>query len=1044
MDSKFQRGDEVRLSNRRDQIGVIISEPQFQGGEYWYRIRFHQDANTYPESALEKFDGANDPLSLFRQGVYSTKESFSKLMTYNKIKVPLRNTIYAYQASRIELLPYQYKPLLKFLDSDNQRILVADEVGLGKTIEAGLILSELRQRTILRRVLIVCRAQLRYKWRWEMHDKFQEDFRILDAQGIREFIAELAERGDLTELRAICSLESLRNRRMMEELNEIGVDFDLVIIDEAQHLRNPETKNNRLGRWLNEASGAMILLSATPVNIGNEDLFHLLQILDPNEFNSLEAFRKRIRENEPLVKAERLVRTRNQQKIREAKQILLGYKQKRNDLLATETKLLDRIVSRLNEIEPNNASSLIGTQRDLNRLNTFSHILTRTRKREVMEKAPVRLARVIRLEWSEGEAKFYRLVTNYVIRRQRSGEWGAFAAFMTMMPQRQVASCIPAMIEYYRERIKLDQPNTQVQQDKAGDNEADIYSSEAGIELGKSECDDHDLDANVAKNAMRHIQQELYAEMHNLLAEPIPDTKFEKLLSDVLRPLDDEEPGRKIIIFSYFKKTLEYLSKCLDEQGYSNAIISGDYDEATRLERINRFRHPEGPRILLSSEIGSEGLDFQFCHIMVNYDLPWNPMVVEQRIGRLDRHGQLSERILIFNFSINGTIEQKILERLYQRIGIFESSIGDLEPILGPEMKTLQRELLSSHLTPEEIENRIEQEATIIEKNRQELLELEQESAKFVGQGEFFDEEIKRIKEQRRFITPEELVTFIQEFLKDHLPRVGLQKVANQLFELKPSRQLEAFLRQYVIEEYHDHVFLKFLEEIRKDKTRLTFDAATAFRNVALEFVNWHHPLIRAIVRYYDNRKDELAPVSRLAIQSDLAPVGDYLFVIYSWSIIGANHMQRTDAVFMPLQGHNPLDETISEKLLALLISEGKTLEGIPKLDPKFLVTRTNAIREQFLGILARHKTDFVERNDAVLDKRLNSLRDTWRILKAQIEQKLQELKSKDSPVGQITRLENKLRYHSAEFEKKEEEITQRRKVSESFDEIAAGFLRII
>jgi SNF2 family DNA or RNA helicase len=365
----------------------------------------------------------------------------------------------------------------------------------------------------------------------------------------------------------------------------------------------------------------MVLLTATPVQRGSEDLFHLLQILDPKEFSSPIAFDRRARENAPIVQAERLVRTRNQENLNKALQLLLQYKGNRQDLRPTETILLDRVISRLGEIDGSEAATIVALQRDLNRLNSFAHIVTRTRKREVTERAPERKANTIEFEWSTAEANVYRLVTDYVIRRQRGGNWGAFAIFATMMPQRQVASCIQAMLEYYRDRINWTDPQIDLNPD-----------------------DDEEVDEETADKTMRRVQEEFYAEIRGLLKQPIPDTKFDKLL-EVLHGLDEEQPGEKIVIFSYFKKTLEYLSQRLQKKGYSNTVISGDYDGEERRKRIASFSQPDGPRILLSSEVGSEGLDMQFCHIMINYDLPWNPMVVEQRIGRLDRHGQRAERI---------------------------------------------------------------------------------------------------------------------------------------------------------------------------------------------------------------------------------------------------------------------------------------------------------------------------------------------------------------------------------------------------------------
>jgi len=1022
---KYKRGDNIRLKNKRDQVGSIVDDARFQGGEFWYRVRFGNNVGVFPENSLEIFTEPEDPLSLLKEGVYSTKESFSKLMTFNKLKVPLRNTIYAYQSARIELLPYQYRPLLKFLDSDNQRILIADEVGLGKTIEAGLILHELKQRLHLRRVLIVCPAHLTHKWRLEMRDRFQEDFRILNAQTIREFIQQVVENDAFAEIYGICSLQSLRNNQIRSELQDAGVDFDLVIVDEAHHLRNPDTNSHKLARFLSEVSTAMILLTATPVHTGDENLFNLFRILDPHEFSNSIEFSNRLRKNQPIVNAERLLRTRKNEHIEEAKSLLLYYKQNMDNMLATESKLLERILYKMENLNSIDTSSFIAIQHDLNKLNSFSHILTRTRKREVVEKAPKRTAQVIPIEWSELEAKFYQLVTDYVI-KQRKVSTGPFEAFITMMPQRQVASCIPAMLEYYKDRLQW---------------------SSLSFDLEHDAVEFDEINDDTAFETINRSQQEFYNVMRDFINNSkIPDTKFEKLVQDVLYNLDKNEPNRKIIIFSYFKKTLEYLSRRLIQEGYSNTVISGDYDDEERRIRIEAFRSKEGPRILLSSEVGSEGLDLQFCNIMINYDLPWNPMIVEQRIGRLDRYGQMAGRILIFNFSIKGTIEERILGRLYERIGIFESSIGDLEPILGEEIKALQKELLSSHLTTEEMEEKIERTLAIIESKRQMIELLEKESAKFVGHHEFFDEEISRIKENRRFISPEELHVFVIEFFRSHLARNVTLKhtIDKNIYELNGPSKLLDFLNQYLIEEYRrDNVFNNFSRKLSQSSILITFDSTTASRQPDLEFINWSHPLIRAIIRYYELNEDKLSPVARLEIVSESVPKGDYLFIIYLFKLEGANLIQRTTAVFVPIEINIPLDETTSEKLLAELISHSQTFQSIPEIDKEFVGNKINVIENHFHNILAKHKSDQMELNDAVLDVRLRSLKDTWNIQRKQREENLRKAKDKGSPAHYIRMLEQTLNNKQAEYEKKVAELEQRRLVTESYEEIAAGFLRV-
>src|SRR5690606_32665390 len=127
-----------------------------------------------------------------------------------------------------------------------------------------------------------------------------------------------------------------------------------------------------------------------------------------------------------------------------------------------------------------------------------------------------------------------------------------------------------------------------------------------------------------------------------------------------------------------------------------------------RAQIIEDFRQDEGARIIVSTEVGSEGLDLQFCNAVVNYDLPWNPMRVEQRIGRIDRYGQSSPKVAVVSLYANGTIDTRILSRLYERIGVFEASIGELDPILGPEVRELQMGAFQEGLNPAELERQVE------------------------------------------------------------------------------------------------------------------------------------------------------------------------------------------------------------------------------------------------------------------------------------------------------------------------------------------------
>jgi superfamily II DNA/RNA helicase len=190
-------------------------------------------------------------------------------------------------------------------------------------------------------------------------------------------------------------------------------------------------------------------------------------------------------------------------------------------------------------------------------------------------------------------------------------------------------------------------------------------------------------------------------------------SRFEAIIKGFLQKHQDE----KVVVFSYFRATLNYLAERLAAAGVHAIVLSGgpEVDKGAVLEQ---FRGPAGPRVMLSSEVGSEGIDLQFCRVMVNYDLPWNPMRVEQRIGRLDRLGQEAKKITIWNLFYKGTIDDRIYRRLHERLQIFERALGGLEEILGREVRNLTLRLLTGRLTAAQEEEQIELAAQALENVR--------------------------------------------------------------------------------------------------------------------------------------------------------------------------------------------------------------------------------------------------------------------------------------------------------------------------------------
>jgi SNF2 family DNA or RNA helicase len=213
----------------------------------------------------------------------SDAENIALTLTATKLRDPLTDVIYSFQTSRTLFRPYQFKPVLKMLMGTKQRILIADEVGLGKTIEAGLIWSELDLRMPMENVLVVCPAALKKKWQDEMYRRFDRKLEDLNNERLSTWLDQI-ELGRSEPLKAIASLEGLRSSIHLERLARLAPRFDLIIVDEAHYLRNSHTQSFALGEIISDIADALVFLSATPLNLGNNDLFNLLNLLDSSQF----------------------------------------------------------------------------------------------------------------------------------------------------------------------------------------------------------------------------------------------------------------------------------------------------------------------------------------------------------------------------------------------------------------------------------------------------------------------------------------------------------------------------------------------------------------------------------------------------------------------------------------------------------------------------------------------------------------------------------------------------------------------------------------
>ena len=343
---------------------------------------------------------------------------------------------------------------------------------------------------------------------------------------------------------------------------------------------------------------------------------------------------------------------------------------------------------------------------------------------------------------------------------QRAEEKGTPPGFITQMPERRTASCVPAVAS-----------------------EILRYATE-------DEDDEHG--ASFSHNEIEAL------EPFARLALRSQDRKLEALL-EILEHTFGNLGTDRVMIFSTFRGTLHYLAKELGERGYSFELMYGPTparDEDCRRgeksrERIGaEFRRGEF-QILLASEVAGEGLDFEHCHVLINYDLPWNPMRVEQRIGRCDRIGQRSDKIHVGNLASIGTIEQRILSRLYTRLHIFERALGDMEVILGEAVASFEREVFTRSLSPQQQEDRLTRISQAIENQEQQRESINQSSVISLQGRQLIESDQEEIKEaESRFLSPEEVGDFVHASLGNRLPDSIRRTSKEDRFEVRGTAEM--------------------------------------------------------------------------------------------------------------------------------------------------------------------------------------------------------------------------------------------------------------
>lgn len=897
----FKPGDLVRPKSQPDKCGAVIAASS-TGPEVQYTVLLDSKPRTFFASQLVAAElEAVAPETI-------TADRCRAMLTARYINHPGTSTLYSLNAARINFVAYQFRPVLRFIRADRPRLLIADGVGVGKTIEAGLILRELQARQEINSVMIICPRPLitEKKWQTEMK-RFDQNFEHFDGPLLRHCVSECDLDGEWPENHRFGIIPYSVLTQQLLTGNDGGrkktqpclLDlkppprFDLVIVDEAHRISNAETYGHRVVRFFCDNADAAVFLTATPLQLANNDLFSLLNLLRPDLVIDRQSF-DYMAEPNPMINAA-VSNARSGGKGWQTKALAsleeAGTKTAwGRTFLANSPKVAD-IKGRLSGamIADEERVRLIG---DLEELHTFSSIINRTRRRDI-ENFTVRRAHTVEVPFTEPQRHLHNALLKVQAEIFFELHGSPNIIFMMTTIRRQAASCLFGLAPFIEDILSR-------------------YVSEE--ELSEVDIDELGADPDELETIAEKVKRVI--EMAKSL-DPF-DPKLDKMIS-IVQQKQKDPVNHRVMIFSSFRHTLRYLFDGLRKAGFRVGLVHGGVPDEERTRAREQFERekaaPDALDVLLFSEVGCEGLDYQFCDCMINFDLPWNPMRVEQRIGRIDRSGQKSERVSIYNFITPGTVDAEIYSRCLLRIGIFEQAVGASEEILGQITDDIQKIAIDPKLTEEERQNKLQQLAENQIRLIQEEQRLEDEQSGLFGihppSQKRFLEEVENASSY--WLTP----TAMQNLLSHYLGTLGdsgailgegplktlrvNQKTRNQM--LADARELPGKVTGFQREWER---WLKGSEP----HLAVTFDGSCANDNRHAQLLTPVHPLMRQAAKSLDeSRNAEI----HLTLKDSKLPKGLHSFAVFQWELIGLRRDLNIVAVAM--------EEEINAKLLDLLQS---------------------------------------------------------------------------------------------------------------------------
>ena len=867
------------------QIVCLKSNPSIRGAvvavlpgtpENRFNVFLNGNVQTFYASQLQV---EARPVAAF-QGL--SGDAFHAYLTALHIRYPVLSSLYSLNTASIDFIPYQYRPVMKFIKAELPRILIADSVGVGKTIEAGLILRELQARREIKSALIICPRPLVAEKKWEQEMKrFDENFTPLDGKTLRYCLSETHLDGEwpaqhqkviipysLLDNTLLFGPGGSRRRRTGKGLLDLdpAPHFDLVIVDEAHHIRNQNTANHEAVRFFCQHAEAAVFLTATPIQLGSHDLFVLLNVLRPDLVLDEESFNEMAEPNPFINRAVDMARAQTRGWTRQAateldKAVATAWGQS----FLRDNPEFQRIQHHIasGRVTPEERVQLIT---DMEAQHTFSAIINRTRRRDIGE-FTIRQPQTVKVELSADQEELHNALLKMQEDIFRTLHGDRNVKFMMTTLRRQLASCL-----YGLEPLLEDILHRHLD------------------EFAWAEADA--VDAMPDEKVIPGMRAEVEDVLNQAKSVDSDDLK----LAALRRIVRERQRLRnnKIMLFSSFRHTLAYLYKHLKADSVRVGMIHGGVPDEERLTLRNRFEKPKTADdcidVMLFSEVGCEGLDYQFCDCIVNYDLPWNPMKIEQRIGRIDRRGQKSERVTIINLITPGTVDADIYERCFLRIGVFESALGGTEEILGEITSEIQNIAENHALSREERKEKLQQLA-----DNQIRLMQEHESLE-AQQLELFSIHLpdKQIEKDVENATSFWLSALSIQRLVTHYLRQHFGHDREFILGEKPLKTLR-------LSEEARHTLLQDFRELSRERSPLyrewedwlksavphlsiTFDSECKRQHPEATFIVPTHPLVKQAAARLEIEPNVFA---KLKVRTRDVPAGRYDFAIYQWQFHG-------------------------------------------------------------------------------------------------------------------------------------------------------------